>query len=324
MINDKGNMEDQINEIRGKAEAAFQTILTIAGDHKLRGIQMKTIWKLVETCIKPIITYAAETWNPTKTEMKKLNAILDNIIKRILQTPTTTPRENLYIETGILDIEHTMERNKLLMRTRLKVTKNDLITKILKIQTKKSWSLNVNEIAKQYDIERVEHLETPVAKRIINSKTRIRNLLDMMEKANSKSKVAHLTTHRDKTNITKVPSYINILTRRETSWIFKARSRMLEVKNNFRGMHSNLTCRGCGKTDETQIHVMTECECLHENNSTKVEIDELFDETAGINELQNTANKIKKIMERLKKSDAPPTQGRERLADAGICSTEID
>ena len=81
MINDKGYMEDQIKEIRGKAEAAFQTILTIAGDHKLRGIQMKTIWKLVETCIKPIITYAAETWNPTKTEMKKLNAILDNIIK---------------------------------------------------------------------------------------------------------------------------------------------------------------------------------------------------------------------------------------------------
>ena len=95
-------------------------------------------------------------------------------------------------------------------------------------------------------------------------------------------------------------------------------------KNQLQGHAYNLTCRGCGKADETQIHVMTECECLHENNSTKMETDELFDDTAGKIELQNTANKIKKIMERLKKSDAPPTQGRERLADAGICSTEID
>ena len=46
-------------------------------------------------------------------------------------------------------------------------------------------------------------------------------------------------------------------------------------------MHTNLICRGCGKADETQTRVMIECECVHENNSTKVEIDELFDETAG-------------------------------------------
>ena len=81
---------------------------------------MKTIRKLVETCIKPIITYAAETWEPTKTEMRKLNAILDNIIKRILQMPLSTPRENLYLEIGLMDIEHTMERNKMLMHARLK------------------------------------------------------------------------------------------------------------------------------------------------------------------------------------------------------------
>ena len=115
MLNNKGNMDDQIKEIKRKAEAALQTIFTIAGDQELRGIQMETIWKLVETCIKPIILYAAETWNPTKTEMKKINGILDNIRKRILLTPITTPRETLYIETGITDIEHSMERSKMLL-----------------------------------------------------------------------------------------------------------------------------------------------------------------------------------------------------------------
>jgi hypothetical protein len=41
----------QIKEIRRKVEAAFQTILVIAGDKELRGIQIKTIWNLVEACI---------------------------------------------------------------------------------------------------------------------------------------------------------------------------------------------------------------------------------------------------------------------------------
>ena len=41
--------------------------------------------------------------------MKKLNQILDKVIKRILMTPDSTPREPLYIETGLLDIETTID-----------------------------------------------------------------------------------------------------------------------------------------------------------------------------------------------------------------------
>ena len=37
--------------------------------------------------------------------MKSVNQIYDNILKRILQTPVTTPREVLYMETGLVDIE---------------------------------------------------------------------------------------------------------------------------------------------------------------------------------------------------------------------------
>ena len=51
---------------------------------------MKTIWKLVETCIIPILLYAAETWIPTKAEVENIQKILDNTLKRILQTPTST------------------------------------------------------------------------------------------------------------------------------------------------------------------------------------------------------------------------------------------
>ena len=63
IINDKMTLNHNITAAAGKAEGALQTILTIAGDPLLRGIQMETIWKLVETCIIPIITYGSETWD---------------------------------------------------------------------------------------------------------------------------------------------------------------------------------------------------------------------------------------------------------------------
>ena len=66
MMNDKSNMQDHIKEIKRKAEAAYQTILTITGNNNFANIEMEAIWKLVETCILPIITYGAETWKTTK------------------------------------------------------------------------------------------------------------------------------------------------------------------------------------------------------------------------------------------------------------------
>ena len=43
MINDKTNLKDQIAHLEKKLEAAYQTILAIAGDRHFRNTQMETI-----------------------------------------------------------------------------------------------------------------------------------------------------------------------------------------------------------------------------------------------------------------------------------------
>ena len=50
----------------------------------------------------PILTYGAETWTPTKAELKYAHTIHDNTIKRILRTPMSTPTEIIIAETGII------------------------------------------------------------------------------------------------------------------------------------------------------------------------------------------------------------------------------
>ena len=92
MINGKTNLKDQITQLERKLEAAYQTILAIAGDRHFRNTQIETIWKLVTTCLIPIITYGGETTSTYQNREEKLNQMLDSIIKIILMVPTSTPK----------------------------------------------------------------------------------------------------------------------------------------------------------------------------------------------------------------------------------------
>ena len=113
IINNKGNLEDHIKMLEGKVEAAYQTILHIAKDKNFKGLKMAIIWKLVETCIIPIIKYGAESRTTTHKESQKIQTIMNNIIKRILQVPQSTPNDAITIETGILNIQTITEIKQL-------------------------------------------------------------------------------------------------------------------------------------------------------------------------------------------------------------------
>ena len=68
-MNRKENLEAHLNATNGKVEAALQTIFCMAANEEFRNIEMATIWKLINTCLIPILTYGAEAWVPTKAEV---------------------------------------------------------------------------------------------------------------------------------------------------------------------------------------------------------------------------------------------------------------
>ena len=100
---------------------------------------METIWTLIESCIIPIITYGSETWDINQNQTKRLNRILDNIIKRILNLPQSTPRECLYYELGTLDIEHRIITKRINYATTLLIKNPDNLRDILQTTNPKSW-----------------------------------------------------------------------------------------------------------------------------------------------------------------------------------------
>ena len=162
-----------IEQLKGKTEAALQTIFNLAGNKNFNQIEMKTIWKLVETCILPIILYAAETWIPTKGEVEQIQKILDNILKRILQTPLTTPSEIIQLETGIWDIETMIEEKQIMYYHRIHNNPAGITSTTASV-TKNPWNIIINNTIKKHNMDH----DTIVNKKKSQLKHQIKSILN--------------------------------------------------------------------------------------------------------------------------------------------------
>ena len=89
----------------------------------------------------------------------------------------------------------------------------------------------------------------------------------------------------------------------EVSVIFKARTRMLDVKDNFRNKYRDDICRKCRVEKETQKHVLDECPGIHETDMSRVAKEDIFSD--DVHKLKETAEKIHKIMQTIDDSAAP-------------------
>ena len=92
-------------------------------------------------------------------------------------------------------------------------------------------------------------------------------------------------------------NYMDQLTRKQVSLIFKARTRMLKIKGNYKNGNPNLTCRACKREEETQQHVLEKCPKIHENTDLIVTKKELFSENTGT--LLRICKKLDSILQKL-------------------------
>ena len=296
--NKKNNLEDQIKALIGKVESTYQTILAIGGNKSFKNIEMQTIWELVQSCIVSVINYSSEVWSPTKTENDKTNKIMDNIIKRILMVPQSTPREALYIETGLLDPETERIKNRILMEHRLKQGTSERLKKIFANSQESTWTTETHRLRNTLGIPDEDLVgEKPTVKYKVNKAVNKWFKEKMENGGREKSKVQHLLEGRGEWTPRRRPTYMNKLTRSQTSTIFKARTRMLPTKNNYRNMYKNNTCRACEAEIETQQHVLEECAVLHLVGDNKVYPNEIFNEAAIT--LKDVSTRIEIITNRL-------------------------
>ena len=259
---------------------------------------MDTIWTILETCIIPIITNGCETWENNKSQNEKLNRILDNIIKRLLRVPQSTPRESIYKELNILDIEHRIMEKRILYYKKLRDHNPHHMRKILHDNTK-SWAHKTQLLITNLEMngEQLKEASYHKAKRIVRKKIKTHMDTKVEHQGQKKSKFIFLTQHKKREKETK-PLYLKWLTRDQARAIFMARTRMITAKGNYKNKHGNPTCRGCGLCEETQQHILEECQKVLDTGNQNISIQDIFATDLRTN--RTIANKLNLIYLKLK------------------------
>ena len=308
IFTNKNNMDEHIKEIKKKSEAAFNTAMAIAGSTDLKNMELKVIWELIETCILPIITYGWEATNPRRCDEKQLKQIVDNLIKRVLITPTGTPWEPLYIETGIQEIGLTIQKNRLNYMEKIETSQSSILKKIREDQNPKGW-WKINREIRQEILGDPEtdppptRPGNPMGHRKKLTKLKIKEkMMENIMNGNNKTKTKFYLDNKREVKIGQRAKYMNELNRTEASIIFKARTRMLKMKCNYKKMFQDTVCRLCNQEEENQEHILESCNGVDRHKYGTITITDIFEENPG--KLKETARTILKIMELLE-CDSP-------------------
>ena len=298
--NSKNNNDDHFKAVKGRTEAAYQQMMALAGNSSFENIEMEAIWTVLKACITPAIIYSGEAWEPSKKNYQEANRIMESILKRILKTPTKgTSREAIYIETGLLDPEALIIKNRINMENRITKGENETMKSLLQIKTEGSWAMENKKLKHRLNITDEEMNNKPVKmKEIIKNKIKsdFKNRID--QESLEKSKMKYYLEGKKQWEPSKAAEYTKVLSRNQVSQIFKARTRMLNVKANYKNGNRDLKCRVCKNAEETQGHILEECLKINEK-CQKVTKEMIFDENTE--ELRKTAKIIQERMEVLEK-----------------------
>ena len=224
---------------------------------------------------------------------------MNNIIKRILQVPQSTPNDAITIETGILNIQTITEIKQL--NSHMRINKMDQNREIKQTwNNSKRWKQRIDKINKKYNIN-ISEIETKkMSKKWKQEFLKVKILkttkTEIEDRNIEKNKTKYLLKGTNKWEPGKRAQYLELLTRKECNAIFSARTRMINVNGNYHNRNTDPTCRACGNKTETQEHILEECPALMDEQNGKITATDIFETKIG--KLKSTANKIRKKLEK--------------------------
>ena len=248
----------------------------------------------------------SESWyNLKNEEIVILEKVDEMLLRKVLECPAKTPKEMLYLELNCLPIRYIITSRRInFLSYILREDKTSLIYQFLQVQLRKpsknDWGQTVikdlEELKIDTPISEIENTPKRTFKRIIREKVQAEALKYLNNEKSKHSKVASLTHSELKMQEYLCPN--NLLSVDEAKFLFLLRCRMLDVKCNYRGSHTDTLCPVCEMAEDTQQHVL-DCPGLDEGNemvNKLLRYDDLFCE-----ELETNAIILRVMKTRFKK-----------------------
>ena len=204
-----------------------------------------------------------EVWHPVSSNQLKILEKIDvNFLRKTLKSHSKTPKVALYLETGLLPIEFVaMQRRLMYLHNILKKSENELIRKVYETQkslpTKNDWYQQISEDKDKLGLflsdKEISNMSKKTFKTLVVKAVRNYALNCLTQKAtkNENSKCRKLI----KAELVK-ENYLSDkrFSKSECELLFALRTRMIPgIKTNFSSQYANnLDCELCSTHSDSQ------------------------------------------------------------------------
>ena len=226
----------------------------------------------------------SESWyNLTKAEVNLIESVDLQLLRNVFNVPKSTPKEMFYLEMGCLPLRYLIKKRKILfLHYILNENQNSMIYRFLmtqiKTSKKKDWIVQVMADLKELkfgeDLEQIRMMKKADLKNILDKRITEQAFQDLETIKQTHSKVMNLKHKRFE--MQKYLKACNIkIKQEEAQEIFRLRSRVSNVKTNFKANYDTFECEACFE-EESQKHIL-QCKILNEKHENVPEYEEIFD-----------------------------------------------
>lgn len=279
-LESNGSNNETFKERRNKLLPEITVIHDKLKDMKLGKFHVQTALQLRESILMGKLLYGTEVmFNIGNDNMKVINQIDTIFLRKLLDTPCSTPIINIYQDLGILTPNHLIIRKRIMyLQHILNSKETSLIKMTFLVQNKKTkkgdWAETVQKDLADIDLDldHITNMSKNQLKRILNMKLVKKQLSEMKVKTENRTKMKHL-----KFEELKLAEYLSpdskIIKFSQQQLMFKIRNQTIDLKVNYKHGLKNLNCRmGCNNLENLN-HLVNECPKLSAEDEVHIDID---------------------------------------------------
>ena len=218
---------------------------------------------LRESLFLSSILLNCEAWyGLSMSEVEQLEIVDQALLKKILDAPSSTTNAGLYLEMGCLPIRFIIKSRRIMfLHYILSEDDNSLMLKFFKAQLENpspgDWAVQVQEDLEEIDMnitmEEIKAVSEDSFRRKVKAAIQKAAFKWLTQEKATKSKIKNIQYPKFQ-----LQEYFqgNTLDTREKKLLFQLRTRMVDIKLNFKNSHTDLSCPLCAQVDDTQEHVL--------------------------------------------------------------------
>ncbi len=257
LIAEDGKRNEEIKKRMSEAKSVSNEIVLILKSLELSQVRLNYVNMLAHSCLDEKIKYGCAVWNKlNQSQMKDINAIKLNMIKRVMQLPYSTPSLIVQYEFGIIDLDLEVLMEKVLLYFDTLKHDSSSIGRELLI---KMMSNNVPGFCREVkealqildmcgDIDTFLEMDKDKLRKTCKDKLITIQERRIMEKMMEGSKSDNLLL-QDFRFDGKLKDYLYQMPFEEARVIFMLRTRMFPTKVNFKGRWKSEECEFCSKPE---------------------------------------------------------------------------